>query len=208
MGGQVRRVRLLLAVVTAGLLALVVAWPSQGAVTEPAPRYLIRELGAGRSTPVPNQFLAVADGPRLVMHLSGDREQPANLEVIDAAGRVVVLQPDGKAAPTGAVVDTAVLQTWLSDSFKARSQALDRHVVADPGDKLCWTAEQTALSRLNLPSRNATRALTLSETYAEADRRIAAMHQPANAIPVRCITGIPSHRDGYLHNLWHRITGS
>lgn len=209
MGGQVRRVRLLLGVATAGLLALVAAWPSQGAVTEPAPLYLARQPGGLSSGSVASRLVAVGDGPRLYAHLLSEGESPASREVIDDGGRVVVLHPNGTAVATGAVVDPGVVQSWLKDSFAARARLVDGQVVANPSDKECWTAKQSALARLDLPIHDGTRALTLAETYAEADRRIAVMHRPGPQIPVRCIVvGSPTHRANYLHNLWHRITDS
>jgi hypothetical protein len=206
MGQKVRSVRLLVAVSAAALLGLVAAWPSQGAVTE-TPLYLARDAQEGRLQPTVKGFVAVADGPRLAAHLLGDGEQLAGMEVIDGAGRVVVLHPNGTVEDTGVVVEPAVVKAWLVDSFKARARTVDQQVVGDPSNKECWTAKQRARAWLNLSGRAGTRELTLAETLADADRRIAQMHHPANQIPVQCLAN-PSHKAGYLHNLWHRIRGA
>lgn len=209
MGDKVRRVRLLVVVSTLALLAFVAAWPSQGAAAEAPPLYLAREWGAGRADPAANQFLAVADGPRLAAHLLGDGARIADLEVIDSVGRVVVLRPNGQVEPTGAMVEPAVVQSWLRQSFAARDRAVEVRVRGNPDDKLCSNAKRTARSRLNLPTHDGVRELTLAETLAEADRRIAAMHQPVNQLPEQCVVvGDRDHRAGYLHNLWHRIMGT
>ena len=167
---NVRRVRLLVAVAIAGLLAFVAAWPSQSAATEPPPLYLARGWSSGGS-PAVNMSLVVADGPRLGAHLMADGEDPATVEIVDSAGRVVVLDPGGKVQPTGRAHDPSAVQAWLQDSFIIRARGVRAKV--------------------------------------SGDARIEAMHRAANQIPTRCVVaGDPSHRAGYLHNLWHRITGS
>lgn len=207
MGDKVRRVRLLVAVGVAGLLALVAAWPSQVAATETPPLYLARGWSSGGS-PAVNMNLVVGDGPRLAAHLLADGEDPATVQVIDSTGRVVILGPDGKVQPTERVLEPALVQSWLGDSFTIRARGVRAKVTGDAGDKVCSSAKASALKRLDLPTHEGTRTLTLAETLTEADRRIAAMHQPANQIPPHCVVaGDPHHRAGYLHNLWHRITG-
>ena len=205
---NVRRVRLLVAVAIAGLLAFVAAWPSQSAATEPPPLYLARGWSSGGS-PAVNMSLVVADGPRLGAHLMADGEDPATVEIVDSAGRVVVLDPGGKVQPTGRAHDPSAVQAWLQDSFIIRARGVRAKVSGDGSDKVCSSAKASALKRLDLPTHEGTRPLTLAETLTEADARIEAMHRAANQIPTRCVVaGDPSHRAGYLHNLWHRITGS
>jgi hypothetical protein len=207
---QVRRVRLLVVVTVVGLLAFVVVpWPSPSAATEPLPLLLARETGAGRAAPAANTFVAVGDGPRLAAHLLRDGRSLADVEVIDATGRVVVLQANGQVSATGAEVDPAMIRSWLQSSFQVRARVVEVRVLGDTGDKLCSAAKQSARSRLTLPTHQGDRALTLAETLTEADRRLAAMHQPVNQIPERCVVlRDRDHRANYLHNLWHRITGT
>lgn len=207
MGDKVRRARLLVAVGAAGLLALIAAWPSQVAATETPPIYLARGWSWGGS-PAVNTTVVVADAPRLAAHLLADGQDPATVEVIDTAGRVVVLDPSGKVQPTERVHEPAVVQSWLHDSFTIRARGVRAKVSGDVSDKVCSSAKTSALKRLDLPTHDGTRELTLAETLAEADRRIAAMHRSANQIPPHCVVaGDPAHRAGYLHNLWHRLTG-
>lgn len=206
MGENVRRVRLLVAVSAAALLALLVAWPSQGAVTEPPPLYLARDRGS--TTHPAAAYLAVADGPRLADHVASDGEDLDHLQVIDSTGRVVVLHPNGRADLTGEVLDPEAVQSWLRDSFSARRQRLEGQV-SDVGT-VCSTEKEAARRQLDLPTRQGGRALTLAETLTEADARLMSMHRPESQISPWCIprsidTG---HRAGYLHNLWHRITGT
>ena len=210
MSEKVRRVRLLLAVCAAGMLAIVVPWPSSGAVTEPPPLYLARERGAGGVAPEAGTFVAVADSARLVAHLLADGVNIADLEVIDSTGRVVDLRPNGQAEPTGAAFEPVAVQMWLRASFTVRWQGLDGRLRGDSPDNICWGTKQSVRDRLNLPTHQGGRELTLAETLAEADTRLTAMHQPGYQIPSRCFhRSVPtSHRAGYLHNLWHRLTGT
>lgn len=209
MGEKVRRIRLLAVVGVAGLLAFVAAWPTEGAAAEPPPPlYLARERGAGGISPEANTFVMIADGPRLVAHLLVDREQVADLEFIDSTGRVVVPRANGQIDFTGEVLDVEGVELWLQNSFSARWRLVDGQLRGDPDSKVCRGARQTALNRLSLPTHEGTRDLTLAETFVEADQRIAAMHRPVNQIPVECFIRNRDHKAGYLHNLWHRITGS
>lgn len=210
MGEKVRRVRLLLALSTAALLALVAAWPSQGAAAEAPPLYLARHLGSEGTGPRAKTYIAVADGPRLAAHTLADREDIADLEVIDSSGRVIVLHPGGQAEPTGEVIEPAELRAWLKNSFDTRWQTLDSSFRRDRTGPNCSSERQRARDQLNLPTHQGGRALTLAETFVEVEARLFAMHLPENQIPPECLykgagTG---HRAGYLHNLWHRLTGS
>lgn len=208
MGEKVRRHRLLVAVGLAGLLAFVAAWPSQSAATEPQPLYLARDRAPGGSSPAPTALLVIGDAARLPSHLLAEREDIAALEVIDSAGQVVVLNPNGKVVATGTTLDPVVVRTWVQESFAARTRTANRQVSGGPVGSTCGDAKQAALNRLKLPTtHDGKRELSLAETLAEADGRIAAMHEPANQVPIECIP-LSSHRAGYLHNLWHRITGS
>lgn len=209
MGENVPRIRLLVAVGAAALLAVLAAWPSPGAAAEPAPLYLVRERDAG-AVPESNTFLAVADGPRLVAHVAADRERLVNLEVIDGTGRVVLLQPDGTATATGQVIDPGTVRLWLSDSFSVRWSVVDRWLLPSGPGQACWNARQAAQDRLDLPTHQDGRERTLAEVLTEADSRLTAMHRPEGQIPFTCYrrTWNGDHRAGYLHNLWHRITGS
>jgi hypothetical protein len=212
MSEKVRRVRLLLAVCTAGLLAFVVAWPSQSAATEPPPLYLARD-----ATPQPGEteadlYFAVGDGPRLVAHVLRDREDIADLEVIDSAGRVVDLRPNGEVVATGSVVEPAVVKTWLQNAFHLRWLRLEPRLGNGSIGENCAAIKQATRGRLTLPTHQGARELTLAETFVETDVRLVALHNPENGIPDGCFRRFgstpPHHRAGFLHNLMHRITGT
>ena len=205
MGDKVRKVRLLMAVSLAALLGLVAAWPGQSAVADPPPSYLARDRGAGSRAPSATTFVAVGNAAQLSAHLVAEGEYIRGLEVVDGTGRVFVLNPNGTVSPTGAVVEPTVVRSWLADAFSARWWALQRTPVDGPA--YCSNAKQAVLSRLTLPTHEGTRPLTLAETLDAAGTRISAMHQPGNEFPRECRPD-RDHRGGYLHNLWHRITGT
>jgi hypothetical protein len=209
MDEKLRRIWMLVATGVVAVLALVAAWPSQGAATEKSPLYLVRDRGQGVPHPPPVRVLAVADGPRLVTHLSGDGEDVARLEVIDDAGRVVVLSASGRADVTGEMVDPEAVQVWLQNRFSAARRSLDWPSGPNGRPAPCRNERERAQELLNLPQSD--RKLTLAETFAEAEGRLAAMHEAENEIPMGCFppgSPIYHHRDGYLHNLWHRLRGT
>jgi hypothetical protein len=211
MGEHVRRIRLLVVVGVVGVLALLAAWPGPNAAAQTAPLYLARQR-AGGDNPATNRVLVVADGPGLVAHLQWDNVEPATLDVIDSTGRVVVLEPDGDAVPTGAVLEPEAVRSWLGASFQDRWRLVDSQVMGDQPGATCWSEKQAALSRLTLPTHQGDRTLTLTESLAETEVRLAALHRPENQIPVHCFRPyrgpVTGHRAGYLHNLWHRLTGT
>ena len=209
MDEKVRRVRLLLAVSAAGLLAFLAAWPSQGAVSDPAPLYLARDRDADQVAPGTHSYLVVADAARIATHIMEDGENIADLEIIDSSGLVVDLAGNGEVVPTGRAIPPSVVQSWLQDSFAFRLKGLNGQL-NESALESCSSSVLVARSRLTLPTHRGDRELTLAETLAEADARLAAMHRPENQLPTWCLRRYPQsdHRAGYLHNLWHRVTGT
>jgi hypothetical protein len=216
MAEQFRRICLLGAASLASIVAFTAAWPGVGAAAgvgggsiggpmkpAPAPIYLVRDRGVTPNS-ASSGFMAVGTSAQLFAHLYSDGENLAQLEVIDATGGVVILESNGKATATGASLDPKATKAWVVNEFKTRARAVADDVYGNPA---CLTAKQVAQSRLDLPLRQGGRDLTLAQTLVEAEARITAMHDPANALPTYCLAA-PSHKAGYLHNLWHRISGS
>ena len=108
------------------------------------------------------------------------------------------------------MVEPAVVRSWLLEEFRVRRQALDTQMRVDPRGSWCREEKRAALGFLDLPSQRDGRELTLGETLTEAQARLEVMHLKENDLALTCLTRNPptNHRGGYLHNLWHRITGT
>jgi hypothetical protein len=156
----------------------------------------------------PGRLVAIEpDGPAMLAHLGEDNTSLTQVQVYDAEGRELVIDKMGRAHPTGTALSTRTAVVSISATFAAARRAADHDIAATPG---CAAAKKSIMELVTPTTMDGEANLLPLETVAaDISKRVDKLHEPNMIVPMRCLNlSQGNHARGYLHNLWHRITGT
>lgn len=207
--GQLGRRAVMVLVLLGGVLASLLtasgsARVASGAVTAVGP-YLAYGAPPAEGSPAP--LLAVeADAATLVDHLHGHGTSLTGVRLVDALGQGLTVDKTGRAEVDGTTMSSAAAVDGVKATFEAAQRAVQHEVLASPA---CVGPKKHALSLTTVTLVDQQGApLPLESVARAAAAKVARLHDLRQVVPVDCLQPGTGHKGSYLHNLWHRITGT
>jgi len=167
----------------------------------PAPPYIA--LGFENAPgPLNAHYLAAAeDVETLLQHLADDHKTPSGVQVFDAYGRLLSINTSGAEVTPNA----PVRGDWVAEAVRTTLNAAGRRLVA----RGCPAEQVSPIFSLPDglgPAESIARALTALAEFPEEDPPPS--HPPYSPLYPYLFAISPDHDAGWLHNLWHEITGT
>lgn len=159
--------------------------------------------------PSPGRLLAVEPTmPEMLGHLHEDNTNLSEVLIYDARGRELTIDNRGHVKFSGSTVNNTRAIASILETFRLVRRQAAHDLVGKP--KSCTSAKKATLKLLTPTTVNAEgQPLSLQAVALDASKRVSRAHKLDRTIPMRCFRqSITGHKGGYLHNLWHRITGT